>query len=70
MDIHNSYKRDSEETHDDFFKFVSHNISVANFRPIFTLDTDDENSMEKLDTNCHIHQTRISFLEMSKIVSS
>ena len=34
MNIHYSYKRDSEESHDDFFKSVSHNICITNFRPM------------------------------------
>ena len=37
-DIHYSYKRDSEESHDDFFKSVSHNICVANFRPMININ--------------------------------
>ena len=38
LDIHYSYKRDSEESHDDFFKSVSHNICIANFRPMIIIN--------------------------------
>ena len=38
MDIHYLYKRDSEESHDDFFKSDSHNICIANFRPMIDIN--------------------------------
>ena len=50
MDIHYSYKRDSEESHDDFFKSVSHNICIANFRPMI-----DIYYIHKLDKYLDVH---------------
>ena len=39
MDINYLYKRDSEENRDDFFKSVSQNIYIANFRLMINIIT-------------------------------
>ena len=34
MDINYSYKRNSEESRNDFYKYISQNIYIAIFRPM------------------------------------
>ena len=46
-------QRDSEESHDDFFKSVSHNICVANFRPMIYI-----NYLHQLDNYSRLSLSR------------